>query len=419
MITGPIARQTLRTSVVLALRLTVQAGTLLVVARMLGPHLFGLFAGVSALALMLGTLSTFGTHITLMGAVARSPTTRNEALRTAIPTTLLCGIVLLAIYWVIVLLFLNPSSDAYQAVFLIGISEISLQPLLSLAVNEQVGLGQAARSQMLATLPLGLRLSAAAITWYLEPVSPLNIYSWGYLAATAIAVTTNLVINPWPRPSTWQQPTIGQARHTVGYAVLNFTANSPGELDKTLALRLLPQAAAGIYSAGARIIGALALPIMAMMLSTLPRLFRHDINAADHTRKLLIAVYATSLGYGLLLSSILWIFAPVFDELFGETYKGLAECVRWLCFAIPGMSLRIATGSVLMAFGKPWMRIGFEVLGLIILAGAALTLTTSVGMIGMPIALACSEWAMGLVGGPLVLVSWRAVQRGAYLNSEA
>jgi len=50
---GPIARGTVRTSVVLGLRLVVQAGTLLIVARMLGPGAFGVFAGVAALAVLL------------------------------------------------------------------------------------------------------------------------------------------------------------------------------------------------------------------------------------------------------------------------------------------------------------------------------------------------------------------------------
>ena len=44
--TGPIARGTIRTTFVLGLRLLVQAGTLLIVARMLGPDQFGAFASV-------------------------------------------------------------------------------------------------------------------------------------------------------------------------------------------------------------------------------------------------------------------------------------------------------------------------------------------------------------------------------------
>ncbi|MDE2175848.1 MAG: oligosaccharide flippase family protein, partial [Betaproteobacteria bacterium] len=95
---GPIAGATLRTSAVLGLRLFAQACTLLLVARMLGPHNFGAFAGVAALAVMLGTLSTFGTHIVLLAEVSRDPQRRAGVLPFALSTTLICGSLLFALY---------------------------------------------------------------------------------------------------------------------------------------------------------------------------------------------------------------------------------------------------------------------------------------------------------------------------------
>ena len=68
------------------------------------------------------------------------------------------------------------------------------------------------------------------------------------------------------------------------------------------------------------------------------------------------------------------------------------------------MALRMAAGNVLMALGKPWMRVSFEITGLVILMVAALALITNLGAIGMTFALICSEWAMAIVGGALVIV---------------
>jgi O-antigen/teichoic acid export membrane protein len=69
------------------------------------------------------------------------------------------------------------------------------------------------------------------------------------------------------------------------------------------------------------------------------------------------------------------------------------------------MALRIATGNVLMALGKPWMRAGFEISGLIVLLFAAITLTARLGTIGMPLALACSEWGMAVTGMVFIMRS--------------
>ena len=80
MLKGPVALGTIRTSFVLALRLFIQAGTLLLVARMLGPKEFGAFAGISSLAVLLGALSTFGTNMVLFGEISKESTKRNQVL---------------------------------------------------------------------------------------------------------------------------------------------------------------------------------------------------------------------------------------------------------------------------------------------------------------------------------------------------
>ena len=95
MLNGPIARATIRTSFVLGLRLIVQAGTLLLVARMLGPEQFGAFAGVAALAMLLGVLASFGTTWILLSELTNSLKQRSPVLAYALPTTLICGIFLL------------------------------------------------------------------------------------------------------------------------------------------------------------------------------------------------------------------------------------------------------------------------------------------------------------------------------------
>jgi O-antigen/teichoic acid export membrane protein len=56
-----------------------------------------------------------------------------------------------------------------------------------------------------------------------------------------------------------------------------------------------------------------------------------------------------------------------------------------------------------MALGKPWMRVGFEVIGLFVLTFSAFILVMQLGVSGMALALACSEWAMAIVGWALVI----------------
>lgn len=417
---GPIARGTIRTSFVLGLRLVVQAGTLLIVARMLGPREFGAFAGVAALAVILGTLSSFGTHLVLLGEVSKEPARREGVLRFALPTTLLCGVALLAIYLAICMLALREADVAFRVLLALGAAETILQPLIGLCASEHHGLGRIARAQLLAAVPLVLRLFAAAAVFAFRPSDPLSAYAYGYGIASLLALV--LVIPtlpaPWPRPALWRLPRMAELRDAVGYAALNITKAGPAELDKTLAIKLLPLASAGVYGVGARVIGAITLPVTAMTLSALPRLFRDGESQPHRTGRLLRWMFGAAAAYSLVLAGILWLAAPVFDWIFGAKYHGINQVIRWLCIAVPGMALRLTAGNVLMALGKPWMRVGFETCGLLMLIVASAVLTARMGTIGMPLALAWSEWVMAIVGGALVFVA-RHIGQGSATVQES
>lgn len=403
---GPIARGTIRTSFVLGLRLLVQAGTLLIVARMLGPDQFGAFAGVAALAVILGTLSSFGTHFVLLKEVSVEPSRRETIFPYAVPTILIFGGVLLIFFLLASTLLLHASGIAISVLLAIGITEMWLQPLFALPAAEHLALGRTARSQLLTTLPLALRLIAATTVLLLGLSDPLAAYGYSYLLASMIAllIATGTMPAPWPAPRSLRLPRKVELRESAGYAVLGLTAAGPAELDKTLALKLLALGTAGLYAAGARVIGATTLPVIAMMLSALPRLFREGQNQPRRTAHLLRWIFGTALAYSLALAALLWFIAPGFVFLFGPKYHGIEHMIRLLSLAVPGLALRVAAANILMALGKPWVRVSFEVAGIAILVIAAVTLTTYFGQIGMPLALVCSEWGMTAVAWMYIAV---------------
>lgn len=405
MLQGKIAKATIRTSFVFGLRLVVQAGTLLLVARLLGPMQFGAFAGVAALAVLLGTLSTFGTHLVLLGEMSKNPASRQQVLNYALPTTLTCGGFLLTMFVLACTLVLRGSGVALEVLIAIGVAEILIQPLFALLAAELLALERTALSQLLQTLPLALRLVAAALVLLLDFSQPLEAYGYGYCMATALAwvVGAGRLQAPWPPLHRWRWPSRAEMRESVGYAVLNVTAMGPAELDKTLATKLLPLSSAGLYSAGARVIGATTLPVIALMLSALPRLFRDGQSQAQRTAHLLRCIFGATALYSVSLATVMWWCAPAFVWLFGAKYEGIEAVVRGLCVAIPGMAFRLVAGNTLMALGEPWMRAGFEMMGLLVLTLSATVLTERLGVRGMPVALVCSEWLMAALGVGLIM----------------
>ena len=410
---GPIARGTIRTSAVLGLRLVVQAGTLLLVARLLGPQDFGAFAGVAALAVTLGTLSTFGMHLVLLAAVSRGLGSRDDLLARILPVTLSGGGMLLAVFLLVCTTLLGDLAVPLTVLLAVGVAETLIQPLLTLPTWEMTARGEPARSQLLAVFPLALRLVSVIGVLWMAPEEPLMLFGYAYLCASAaaLAVVSAGRLSPWLPPRRWRWPERAQWREATGYALLNVTAMGSAELDKTLAVQLLPATDAGLYAAAQRVVGAVTLPVSAMLLSALPRLFREGSDRSARTPSLLVWIFAVAAGYGMVLSTALWFAAPLIEGFFGAAYHGILETVRWLCLAVPGMALRIAMSNTLMAAGTPWMRAGMELAGLLALLLFATVLSNQWGTTGMAMALVCSQWTMLITGVVLFLTRRESVSR--------
>lgn len=407
--TGPITLGTLRTSLVLGFRLIVQAATLIIVARMLGPDQFGIFAGIASLGLILGTLASFGIHLLMLGEASNNPQHRDVVLLYAIPLTLAGSCVSFLIFLLTSLGTAHEHGIAIWALLAIGIAEIVLQPFFVLMSIEHHALGFVVRAQLMQLAPIGLRLMMAIFVLKLAPIDPLELYASTYLAVALLTLALGyaLLPAPWPRPQLWRLPLQPELRKASGYAAMNFTKVAPAELDKALAIKLLPIDMASLYAASARVVGAIIVPVTAMTLAALPRLFRND-----RTDILQRQMFGAALIYSILLMAVMWYVAPIFELIFGHDYNGISELIRYLCLAIPGMALRMITGNALMAAGLTWLRVGCESLGIAVLLILSIMLTSKYGSTGIAFALVFSEWSMALSGALLLRKYRRATAEG-------
>ncbi|MEQ6330160.1 oligosaccharide flippase family protein [Pseudomonas chengduensis] len=395
MLKGPIAISTIRTGFVLGLRLIVQAGVLFLLASALEPHGFGLYAALGGLAVLMGTLANFGTHLTLLRDVSRGSPDVDAALRLALGTTAFCGSILLLLYIALSQLLLPVPETAYWVVLALGTAEVLLQPFLVVAAMERHGRGQIARSQVLLIQPLLLRLLVVLVIVGLAPEDPLTWYALGHLCAVALPlgyVAWSAAPATWCQPSQWRVARRSDWRGLAGYAVTNASANGVAELDKILASRFLSLGAAGIYAAASRIVGSLVLPVMAMVLAAMPRLFR-DGTAGKTLHYWLFAFAAL---YGLLAAAVMALAAPWIESLLGGAYIGVGELIRLLAFAVPAVSIRAAATNVLTTLERPWMRVCLELTGWLVIVALALAFVRSYGGVGMAFSIICAEWLLAV-----------------------
>lgn len=403
---GPIAKSTLRTSLILSLRLLIQAGTLLLVARILGPTSFGVFTGIGALAVLLGAFSTFGTHIILLKDYSENKKKDSRVLSYAFPTTLIFGSILFLLFLGLNYIFLDNLNVSMLVLISIGVSDIILLPFFLLSTIYFLAIGRTAFSQFLGLIPLLFRFFSAFIIICLELEESLEYFSLFYLITTFLSVIGIWFFFPETivNFNKWKLPKKKHLKKSFGYAVLNLTSLGPTELDKILAVKLLPLGISGIYVAGSRVIGAAVLPVIALLLSALPRLFRESKDEIKN-KKLISWIFISVVVYGFILMTLIFVFSAVVEKMFGTKYIGIAEMLIWLSFVVPGLALRIAIGNILMTMNQPWFRALLELIGVVVLGFVVFILFTFFrgGVVSLALSLVISEWLMAVLGAFFIL----------------
>jgi O-antigen/teichoic acid export membrane protein len=259
-------------------------------------------------------------------------------------------------------------------------------------------------SQFVQWLPLGLRTAAVIPCFLIAEPQRLSVYVvLQFLASLAgmlvgLAITSKHVHLEWrPRPATKHELKDG-----ASYAAMHLVTANPSELDKIIAVRMIGAHDAGIYTASSRVMSAAVTPVIAMLLASQPRLFRHAHSPGTEGHRLIALIAVLAGGWGLVSGLLLMLGSPLLPWLFGLSYKGSAQALPLLSIAAPFLSMRLAAGTVLVALGRPLERLAFEFGGIVLLLAGILTLTPWLGLRGLIVAVIAAEALMSAVGWWLV-----------------
>lgn len=407
---GTLARSSVLTTGVLALRLITQAATLVLLTRLLQPALYGHYASVASLAVVMGLLPSLGSGYVLLSRASGNLSAAAGIWRYAWPLTTGIGVLLWPIY-IGLAFWLSEGELAWEVLLLIGAAELLATPfttLLSFALqaSERVPL-----SQLLQWLPLGLRVLAALPCFLLPLTQRLPTYAGLQLIASLVGLLLGWWVIRRHVPLDWRprRATLGELKDGSTYAAMLLVAANPTELDKIVAVRQVGAAEAGLYTAGSRVMGALVMPVLAMLLSAQPRLFRHARTADGDMTRLVKLLFAAALAWGIISGVLLALASPLLPWLFGSSYAQTARLMPWMAITAPFLSVRLAAGSVLVASGHPLERIAFEFFGIASLLIGMLVLTKSYGVFGLIAAVIVAEVAMALLGTGMVV---RRLRRG-------
>lgn len=402
---GKLARNAFRTSVMLVLRLLTQATTLVLLTRLLGPGVYGDFAAISSLAVLLGTVPTLGAGYIMLSRGSRAAGATADVWRYAWPMTLIIGALLLVPYVVAGSALIHGASVPLLGLVLVGASELLLVPYAQLCSFSLQSYEQVPLSQFLLWLPLGVRVLAIVPCFAVATEYRLLAYTELQFVAAIAAVVSCLLLTGKHIALDWRprSPSTVELRDGTSYAAMHFIAMNPSEIDKIIALRTVGSHDAGIYSTTVRVLGAAVLPVIGLLLTAQPRLFRNANDRSQEPGRLVVTIAMLAFGWGLVCTVALLLSAPLLPHLFGPAFAETASLMHWIAAAAPSLALRLAGGTILVANGRPVERIVFELCGITTLVVGMVALTPRFGITGLAMATIVSETVMAVIGWLMVM----------------
>jgi O-antigen/teichoic acid export membrane protein len=345
-------------------RLLLQAAYFLLLANTLSLREFGLFAGISAAGIMIGSFSAFG----FSASVFRIATSSSLLLRRYVAGFYLAfGLsvpVMMSLAW---LLYLLAFRDLVELpTFLkIAFCDIVLWRLLEGISQINAGLGEFGKAAAVPLIGSAARLGAV-VAFKVLGRSGLDEWAEVYLIANCLG--TLLYMIPFvPRVAPrWRRVIVllrARMRESILFAVSFFVFFAQSELDKLLAALTLDGRVAGIYAISMRIIDLTSVPIRSF-LTILVREIMQGRGPDERWRSSLAIEF--SIGCVSLLSFVaflvvLWIYPTLLGIQVAQAahllaylflippFKNLQEYHAELFFAHNRMEIRSATVILLVA----------------------------------------------------------------------
>jgi len=404
-----LTHSSLLTMVVLGIRLATQAGSLVLMARLLGPALYGQIAAAVSLALVAGIIPNLGAGLVLMSRMAHeSEHAPADVWSYTWPLHLAVGFVLLAAY-VLVAPAITDAHLPSLVWLLLGATDILITPSTmhlssTLQAIERVPLGQLAQ-----WIPLGLRLLVIMPCFLLPKSTILS----GYASLQCMAAIAGLLC-AWRITSQRvslrappRLPRVDEIKTGSAYAALSLISANLGELDKIVAVHAVGAYQAGIYATTSRLISAGTAPVVAILMSAQPRLFTFARQASGELERLIGRIALSALVIGLCAALMMLLVRPLLVAMFGAAYDAIPGLLFFMAWIVPIMGLRLTAVNIMIAMGHPSRRIIFDLFGACSLVALMIFLGHRHGASGLGMALLSNELLLAVLG-------WWIVGRGVY-----
>jgi O-antigen/teichoic acid export membrane protein len=393
------------------LSVLLQVAYFVILARLLGPIEYGIFAGAFAFSNLVAQYSSLGTGTVFLryvsGDMGAFPAYWGNIL---IVTVTLGGALTLAMHY-IGCLVLNPQSAAL--VVLAGIANCVCAQLILQAGRVFQAIEKMRITAML-NIFLNLMRALAAGGMFLA-LHRTTAWNWAIastvvslLAAAAAIVTVTVCIG---RPKLTLSLLFHRGLEGFGYSFAGSTSSVYNDLDKTMLSHYGMNQANGVYTLAYRILDIATIPISALQDAALPRLFQRGRSGLGMVTDLSSRLLKRILPVSVLLAAGVFMIAPVVPRLLGQGFMETMSALRWLCLILVFRSIHQITGSALTGAGFQSYRTVAQVAAALFNFALNLWLIPQYGWHGAAWSSLATDAALGTMNGGILALNSRVGSR--------
>jgi O-antigen/teichoic acid export membrane protein len=340
------------------LKIIVQAGYFILIARSLGPAQYGAFIGTVAFIALASPFGGIGSGNLLVQNVSRNKDFFAEYWGNALLVSVTSGILLLALI-LSVAHFALPPTIPVTLIILVGLADILAVKGAEMGAQAFQATDQIRYTAFFTFLPYILRLIGALVAVYRWGHPSALQWGWIYFGCTVVSCAVALSLVRYkigaPKIALWRIPR--EIEQGFYFSASMSAQTIYNDIDKTMLARLSTLAATGTYAAAYRLIDVAFAPVRSVLNAAYANFFRHGELGIAATYSYAKSILPKMIGYSLLIFVGMLVAAPVIPVVLGKEYAGAVEALRWLALLPLFKSLHYFLADSLTGAGYQRIRV--------------------------------------------------------------
>jgi O-antigen/teichoic acid export membrane protein len=313
------------------LKVIVQAGYFILIARALGPTEYGTFVGTVALIALVAPFGGVGSGNLLVQNVSRNRELFAEYWGNALLVSVVSGLALLGLV-LSVAHFMLPASIPWTLILLVSLADILGVKGAEMGAQAFQAMDELRFTSFLTFLPYVLRLIGAILVFLNWRHATALHWGWFYFGCTVVSATIAISLVTYklgaPRLALARIP--NEITQGFYFSSSQSAQTVYNDIDKTMLARFSTLEATGIYAAAYRLIDVAFTPVRSVLNAAYANFFRHGKAGVAVSFSYAKKILPKMMGYSLVIFVGLFVAAPIVPIVLGREYSGSVEALRWL-----------------------------------------------------------------------------------------